>query len=173
MNFFNYKPEHYIVDESTDTIYMLIRSEFEKPILKKKYNLSGKISHEGGFDLHPFLVFANFQPNLGPVSGLNLTSVSISLDGKKSKITIKRINGLTYKFHIGFAIFMAIVIALILIFQFSSKDNDKNLNILFMLMFPILYAIIVESFADIVTYNLKKRIESIFKQNKVAFKKSN
>ena len=171
MNFFNFKPEHYIVYENTDVIYGLIQSEFEKKLLKKKYNLSGKISKDGGLDLFPTVVFANFQPNLGPVAGINLSGLSVSRDGQKSKITVNRINGLTYKFHLGFAISLAIIIVLILIFQFSSEHTDKNLNLLFLPIFPLIYAVIIESFADIVTYNLKKRIESILGQNKITFKK--
>lgn len=167
MNFLNFKSEQYIVNESPEVIFGLIRSEFDKKLCDSS---EGKTKN-GGLQLYPSVFFVNFRTDLGPIAGINLSGLSISEDGQKSKITLNRINGLTYKLQMGFAISTTIIFVLLWIFQFSSEHTDKNLNLLIILMLPLIYVTTIEAFADIITSNLKHRIEIILKQKSVVFKK--
>ena len=57
-------------------VYDLVISE----IKKKKYNLNGGISDNGGLDITPNLVFGNLDPNAGHMAKVNMSTVNVDAE---------------------------------------------------------------------------------------------
>ncbi|GGD53620.1 hypothetical protein [Muriicola marianensis] len=165
------KSESYLVEENMNTVYDLIRAEMDKTLFKKKYNLSGDIAENGGIDLSPKLVFAYFQPNLGPVAKINLSATNICTDGKRCRLDLKRINGLTYKIHVGFVIGLCSLIIIIAGFYAIMGSGEFDLKILALPLFGLFYFLMIEGVADITTSNTKQRVLKILTDKKVKYKK--
>lgn len=152
-------------------VFEIVRGEMDKKLFSKKYNLSGRTAENGGLDLFPKIVFANFQPNVEPMAKVNLSAVNISAKENRCKLDFKRINGLTYKLHVGFTIGFSILVVLIAGLYASSDFQEFDYNILLFPLFGLFYFLLVEGFTYIVTTNTKKRVLKILSDKKVKYKK--
>ena len=161
------KSESYIVEEDMNEVYNLVRSA----IKKKRYNLAGGISENGGFDITPNLVFGNMDPNAGHITKVNLSAVNISIDKELCKLELKRINGLTYKIHTGGAIGF-IVLSFVIIGIYSLSNFDKfRWEILLMPLFGLFYLLVFQGITTTTISNTKTRILKILTDNKINYKK--
>ena len=161
------KSESYIVQEDMNNVYDLIRSSIEK----KRYNLAGGISENGGLDITPNLVFGNMDPNAGHMMRINLSAVNISADGQLCKLELKRINGLTYKIHTGGAIgFTILTLVIVGIYTFKNYCGFQW-EILLMPLFGLFYLLVFQGITATSISNTKTRILKILMDNKINYKK--
>lgn len=149
-------------------VYDLVRSA----IKKKRHNLAGGISENGGIDLTPNLVFGSLDPNSDHMAKLNLSAVNISADKQLCKLELKRINGLTYKIHTGGAIGFIILTFSIIGIYFFTNSGKFQWEILLMPLFGFLYLFLIQGIVEISISNVKKRILQILSDNKISYKNS-
>ena len=161
------KSESYIVNSEMNKVYDLIRSA----INKKRYNIIGGISENGGLDLTPNLVFGNLDPNSGNMARINLSAVNISSDKQLCRLELKRINGLTFKIHVGGAIGF-VILSLIIIGMYSlSSSKEFQWEILFMPLFGLFYLLILQGLVSNSISNTKNKILKILSDNKINYEK--
>ncbi|SHG48554.1 hypothetical protein [Flagellimonas flava] len=162
------KSESYIVEEDMNAVYDLVSSA----IKKRRYNLAGEISENGGLDITPNLVFWNMDPNAGHMTKVNLSAVNISTDQQLCKLELKRVNGLTYKIHTGGAIgFILLTFVIIGIYTFGNSDKFQW-EILLMPLFGLFYLLVFQGITTKNISNTKTRILKILKDNKINYKNS-
>ena len=161
-------PEVYIVEEDMNKIYELILSG----INKKRYNLAGGISENGGLDITPNLVFGNLDPNAGHITKVNLSAVNISASTRLCKLELKRVNGPTYKIHSGGSVgFIILTLIAIGIYAYTNSQEFKS-EILVMPLFGFLYLFIFQGIFKTSISNTKRRVLKILSDNKINYKNS-
>ncbi len=161
------KSETFIVEEDMNKVYDLVRSA----IKKKRYNLGGRISENGGLDITPNLVFGSLDPNSGHMAKVNLSAVNISSDKRLCKLELKRINGLIYKIHSGGAIGFIMLTLIIIGIYFFSKSGEFQGEILLIPLFGLFYFLVVRGLVGTSISNTKARILKILSDNKIRYKK--
>jgi len=160
------KTDTYFVEEEMNKVYDLVLSE----IKKRKYNLDGGISENGGLDITPNLVFGNLDPNAGHMAKVNMSAVNVGAE-PLCKLDLKRINGLTYKIHTGGAIgFIILTLFIIGVYSFT-YSQEFQWEILLMPLFGLFYLLIVQGFVGMSISNTKERILKILTDKKIKYKK--
>jgi hypothetical protein len=165
------KTVKYKVKEKANRLNEIIKTEIKEKAFKKRNNLSGKYSDDGGFDLFNTFSFLYSEPNLGPLVKLNLKSVNSNREGTESNLTLKRINGKNYKAHFWFAVFFITMTFIIAIYQTFVNGINKSLVILVLPIFGLIYLLVIELFASSTISNLIKRIEKIMTEEKIEYVK--
>ncbi|MFK7750786.1 MAG: hypothetical protein AB8B65_20505 [Kordia sp.] len=166
----NKKLTEYIVHESADKFYKTVRTELNRKTFGKKFNLSGDYSDNGGIDIYSTISFAVFEPNLGPLVKLNLNCVNTNQNGTESKLTLKRVNGTTYKMQIWFMIFFVALTLIIALYQII-VGNEIGFEMLMLPLFGLIYILIIELFSEFKISSLNKKVEKMLNSEKLKYKK--
>lgn len=148
----------------------LITNEINKTLFRKQYNLSGEFSNDGGFDLYNKVSFITFKPHLGPVVKLNVLCTNSNASGTQSKLTLKRVNGISFYFQFWFSVIFATITAAIGIFMLF-KNGPNTAEVLYLPIFGIVYLFVVNLIADSTTKDLISRIEKILKNENIIYRK--
>lgn len=169
MNIIGTLSEIYVVEDNMNRVYEVVKLEMDKKLFHKKYNLSGRIGDNGGFDINPKITFAFFEPNAGPIASLNLSAVNVNSKGNQCRVTLKRVNGLTYKLHLGGVIVFTILILLILVIWATLDYEDFDYKMFLLLFFSLFYFVLIEGVADVTTTNTKRRVLKILADNNIKY----
>ena len=158
-----FKPEIFIVENNMNQVYEVLQLE----IKKNKRNLSCSISSNGGLDITQRLVLGYLSPFAGHISKINLTAVNIGSQGKTCRIEMKRVNGLTYRLHIGLAIFLEIISISLILILFISSSKPLDFEVIFVPIFCVLYILAFEFFVRTNILIVKKGILKILIKKKI------
>ena len=115
----------YKLFETANKLNEIISSEIQKNVFKKRHNLSGKISYEGGIEIYNSVSFIVFKPNLGPIVKLNLTCVNSNTNGTESNLKAERVNGLTFYIQYWFSLLFTLIAVGIGIYQIFENGFEK------------------------------------------------
>lgn len=85
----------YKLDGTANKLIDIVSSEIKKNVFKKRFNLSGKNSNDGGLEIYNSVSLIIFKPNLGPLVKLKLTCVNSNYEGTESNLQLERVNGST------------------------------------------------------------------------------
>ncbi len=165
------KTVEYKVKDPANRLNEIIQIEIKRKTFSKRNNLSGEYSDKGGFDLYNTFTLLYTELNLGPFVKLNLNSVDSNNDGTESKLTLKRINGVTFNVQFWFILFFIALTLTISIYQFATNGFNDNFEFLLVPVFGILYFLIIELIAEITIANLIRRIEKIMRKEQIEYKK--
>ena len=163
------KIAEYKIIESAENFYKIVQTELNKNTLGKKYNLSGDYPDYSGIDIYPTISFAVFKPNLGPLVKLNLNCVNTIESGTKSKLTLNRVNGATYKVQFWFMIFFVTLTLIIALYQIII-GNDIGFEILILPLFGLIYILIIELFSEFTINSLNKKVKKILDSENIEYK---
>ena len=148
----------------------IISSEIKKNVFKKKHNLSGDVSYNGGIEIYNSISFITFKPNLGPLVKLSLTCVNSNANGTESNLQVERINGATFYIQYWFSLFLAIVTFGMGIYQMFLNEIEK-VEILFLPVFGIFYHFIIRLIANGSTDSLISKVETMMKREEIKYEK--
>jgi hypothetical protein len=164
------KIAEYEIIESAENFNKIVRIELNRKTFGKKYNLSGDYPDYGGIDIFPTISFAVFKPNLGPLVKLNLNCVNTNRNGNESKLTLNRVNGVTYKMQFWFMIFFVALTLIIALYQIII-GNDIGFEMLILPFFGLIYILLIELFSEYTISNLNKKVEKMLNSEKLKYKK--
>ena len=164
------KLTEYKIIESAENFYKTVRTELNRKTFGKKYNISGDYPDNGGIDVYKTISFAVFQPNLGPLVKLNLNCVNTNQNGTESKLTLKRVNGATYKAQFWFMLFFVSLTLIIASYQIII-GNDIGFEMLMLPLFGLIYILIIELFSELTISSLNKKVEKMLNSEKLKYKK--
>lgn len=160
---FKFKPEIFIVENNMNQVYEVLQLE----IKKNKRNLACTISRNGGLDITQRLALGYFSPFAGHISKINFTAVNIGSQGKACRIEMKRVNGLTYRLHIGLAIFFEIISISLILILYINSSKSLDLEVVFVPVFCVLYILAFEFFVRTNILIVKKGILKILNKRKI------
>lgn len=160
----------YVLLDSADNFYKIIRTEINRKAFDKQFNLSGNYPNYDGVDIYNYFSLIHFQSSTGPLVKLNLKCINTKKDKTKSKLILKRINGLTYKLQFWFLLFFVSLTIVIAIYQIL-KGNDIGFEILVFPIFGIIYILVIELIAELTIHSLKRKVEKLLKAKKLILKK--
>src|SRR5690606_22371753 len=132
----------------------------------KEFNLSGDYPDNGGINIYSTISFAVFKPNLGPLVKLNLNCVNTNQNGTQSKLTLKRVNGATYKVQFWFMMFFVALTLIIALYQIII-GNDIGFEMLMLPLFGLIYILIIELFSEFTISSLNKKVEKMLNSEKL------
>ncbi|AXT19523.1 hypothetical protein D7030_10360 [Flavobacteriaceae bacterium AU392] len=164
------KLAEYRIRESADKFYKTIRTELNRSTFGKQFNLSGEYPDNGGINIYNTISFSVFKPNLGPLVKLNLICANTNQNGTESKLTLKRVNGATYKMQFWFMIFFVSLTLIIALYQIII-GNDIGFSMLKLPLFGLIYILIIELFSEFTINSLNKKVEKILNFEKLKYKK--
>ena len=161
------KTYKYIIKDESNKVFDIISYLIKKKLFKKKFNLSG-IINDKEFILH-LASEINYSSNIyyGPYVKLKL--IFDRLNKKETKLTLYRINGLSYIIGFWGLIFCIIVSFLVFIYQITINDQNK-MKYLIIALICIVWLLILETIAKVTFYILVKRIEKIIKLSGIEYK---
>ena len=155
---------------SGDKLNEIVSSEINKNVFKKRHNLTGEISYDGGIEIYNSASFVMFKPNLGPLVILNLSCSNLNAEGTESKLKMKRTDGLTFLIHYWFSLIFAVVTFGIAIYYMSVNGFDK-LDPLFLPIFGLIYNYVIRLIAKGTTSYLISKVEKMLSTEKIKYKK--
>lgn len=161
----------YRVKSTANRLNKLIGIEIKRKTFSKQNNISGEYSENGGFDLYNHASFIYFRPNHGPIVKLNLKSVNSNRDGTESKLTLKKLKGMTYKVHFWFAIFFVSLSLILTLYLIFTEENNEIFVALLLSIFGLVYLLIIEFIANKTVESLIKRVEKIMTDENTEYKK--
>ncbi|WP_047414091.1 hypothetical protein [Cellulophaga sp. Hel_I_12] len=154
----------YNLNNSANSIIEIINSEIGRN------NIAGGFSEDGGIEIYGNLSFFAFTPNLGPLVKLIANAVNTNENGTESKLTLKRINGITYKMQFWFGIFFVGLTLTIAVYQLAMNGFSK-VEFLIMPTFGLIYSLIIELIARFKISSLIKTVEKLILTDKMTHKK--
>ncbi|WP_460219325.1 hypothetical protein [Psychroserpens sp. MEBiC05023] len=160
----------YKLFESPNNLNEIISSEINKNVFKKKYNLSGEYSNDGGIEIYNGISFITFQPNLGPLIKLNITCLNSNIDGTESILKLTRINGVTFYIQYWFSLIFTVITFTISLYLIIINGFDK-IEIMFLPIIGTAYFFIIKLIANSSTDILISKIENILKTERIKNKK--
>ena len=160
----------YKLSETANKLNEIVLSEIKKNIFKKRHNLSGETSHDGGIEIYNGVSLIMFKPNLGPLVKLNLTCVNSNTNGTESNLKVERVNGLTFYIQYWFSILFTIVAVGIGIFQII-ENGFENFEIIFLPLFGVGYHFLIRFIANVSTSSLISKVEKMLKKERIEYKK--
>ena len=163
------KLAEYTIYKSADEFYKTVRTELNQKTFGKEFNLSGDYPDNGGINIYSTISFAVFKPNLGPLVKLNLNCVNTNQNGTQSKLTLKRVNGATYKVQFWFMMFFVALTLIIALYQIII-GNDIGFEMLMLPLFGLIYILIIELFSEFTISSLNKKVEKMLNSEKLKYK---
>jgi len=160
----------YKLFETTNKLNEIVSSEIKKNVFKKRHNLSGEISHDGGIEIYNSVSLIMFKPNLGPLVSLNMNCVNSNADGTESNLKLERTNGLTFLTQYWFSLIFAVVTFGIGIYQMFANGFEK-IEFLFLPIFGIGYHYLIRLIANGTTESLISKVEKMLNKEKIKYKK--
>jgi hypothetical protein len=159
------KTYKYIIKDESNKVFKIINDEIKKSVFKKRYNLSGVLNGKE-YILHLAFKLNYSDINYGPYVRLKLTFDE--LNKKETKLTLKRMNGLSYIVSFWSIVFCIVLFSVIYIYQLITNDPDK-MRFLSITFVCIVSLFILEMIAKVTFYILVKRIEKIIKLLKINY----
>ena len=160
----------YKLFETANKLNEIVSSEIKKNVLKKRHNLSGEISYDGGIEIYNSVSLIMFKPNLGPLVSLNLNCVNSNADGTESNLKLERTNGLTFLTQYWFSLIFAVVTFGIGVYQMFINGIEK-FEFLFLPIFGIGYHCLIRLIANGTTESLISKVEKMLIKEKIKYKK--
>lgn len=160
----------YQLFETANKLNGIVTSEIKKNVFKKRHNLSGEISYDGGIEIYNSVSLIIFKPNLGPLVSLNLSCLNSNAEGTESNLKLERTNGLTFLMQYWFSLIFAVVTFGIGIYQMFIKGFDK-IEFLFLPIFGIGYHYLIRLIANGTTESLISKVEKMLIREKIEYKK--
>ncbi len=148
----------------------IISSDLKKNIFKKRHDLSGEISQDGGFEIWNRATLIKFEPNLGTLVSLNLSCVNSNADGTECNLVLEQKNGLTFYIQYWFSIFFSIIAFGITIYQILTNGTTK-IEMVLLPVIGIIYHFIIRLITRSSTQILISRIERMLIREKIKYKK--
>ncbi len=139
-------------------------------MFKKRHNIYGEATYDGGIEIYNSVSLIVFKPNLGPLVSLNLNCVNANEEGTESNLKLERINGLTFLIQYWFSLIFAVVTFGIGIYQMFA-DGFENFEFLFLPLFGIGYHYLIRLIANGTTEGLISKVETMLRKEKIKYKR--
>ncbi len=160
----------YQLFETANKLNDIISLEIKKNVFKKRHNLSGEISNNGGIEIYNSVSLIMFKPNLGPLVSLNIKCVNTDSERTESNLKLERVNGPTFLLQYWFSLIFVVITFGIGIYQMFTSGFEK-LEVLFLPLLGIGYHLLIRLIANGTTDGLISKVERILQKERIRYRK--
>lgn len=160
----------YNIKAPANHLNKIFSKEIKLKTLDKRYNISGKYSDNGGFDIMSTFLYFEPQFNTDSFVKLNLKCVNSNTEGTESLLTLKSLKSRSINTHFWFAIALIVLPIIIVLFQLIINGINESIILLVIPAFGFLYVLLLHFYVDDNSH-LVSRIEKMIKAERIDFEK--